>query len=161
MMLVAHRAKPCRPHLDIHVATVLTSKFVCQCQGAGGRILSSMCRVCLKRPEISDERYGRCEQCAKAGRIALRFRLAADRTGGYTVKAGELSPRGLRQKWRDPMLRFNGRPSVRAHLGLHEVDVITARDRVETVRIASDLGGHEEAVITALRHAVERTDAAW
>ena len=125
------------------------------------RILAAMCRVCLKRPEIPEERYGRCEQCAKAGRIALRFRLASDRSGAYTVKAGELSPRGLRQKWRDPVLRFAGKPSVRQHLGLHEVDVVTARDRVETVRIAPDLAGHEDAVVSALREAVDRTDAAW
>ena len=48
-----------------------------------------MCRVCMKRPEIPDERYGRCEQCAKAGRNAFRFRLFPARGGvGFTVKAG-------------------------------------------------------------------------
>ena len=50
-----------------------------------------MCRVCNKRPEIPDERYGRCEQCAKAGRNAFRFRLFPARSGaGLAVKAGEL-----------------------------------------------------------------------
>lgn len=120
-----------------------------------------VCRVCLKRPEIPDERYGRCEQCAKSGRIALRFRLGAGRTGGYVVKAGELSPHALRQKWREPVQRFNGRPAVRQHLGLHEVELVTARDRIESVRIAADLRGHETEVARALREAAERTDASW
>jgi hypothetical protein len=120
-----------------------------------------MCRVCLKRPEIPDERYGRCEQCAKGGRIAFRLRLGPDRAGGYVVKAGELSPRALRQKWRQSILSFSGRPSVRPHLGLHEVELVTAKERVETVRIAPDLGGHEQEVTAALRDAAERSDASW
>ena len=91
-----------------------------------------VCRVCLKRPEIPDERYGRCEQCVKAGRIAFRFRLFPARGGaGYTVKAGELSPRALRQKWREPLLAFKGQPSTRAHLGLHELEMVTAKERIE------------------------------
>ncbi|MGH7687547.1 MAG: hypothetical protein ACREN2_12135 [Candidatus Dormibacteria bacterium] len=120
-----------------------------------------MCRVCLKRPEIPDERYGRCEQCAKAGRIALRFRLGPDRTGGWKVKAGELSPHALRQKWREPLQKFNGKPSVRGHLGLHEVELATAKDRVESIRIAADLADYEPAVIDALRAASDRSDASW
>lgn len=120
-----------------------------------------MCRVCLKRPEIPDERYGRCEQCAKAARIALRFRLAAGRGGGFAVKAGELSPRALRQKWREPLLAFAGRPAVRPHLGLHEIELVTAKDRLESIRMAPDLGGHEGEVVTALREAAERSDAGW
>lgn len=120
-----------------------------------------MCRVCLKRPEIPDERYGRCEQCARAGRIALRFRVAPGRSGGYAVKAGELSPRALRQKWREPLLAFAGRPSVRPHLGLHEVELVTAKDRLESMRMAPDLSGHDADVIAAMREAAERSDAAW
>ena len=120
-----------------------------------------MCRVCLKRPEIPDERYGRCEQCARSGRIALRFRLAALRAGGYIVKAGELSPRALRQKWREPLAAFSGHPSVRPHLGLHEVELVTAKDRLESLRIAPDLAGKEEEVVSAMRDAADRSDASW
>ena len=120
-----------------------------------------MCRVCLKRPEISDERYGRCEQCAKAGRIALRFRLGPGRTGGWAVKAGELSPHALRQKWREPLQKFTGKPAVKGHLGLHEVELVTAKDRIESIRIATDLGGHEAEVTDALRAAAERSDVSW
>lgn len=120
-----------------------------------------MCRVCLKRPEIPDERYGRCEQCAKSGRIAIRFRLAQGRTGGYTVKAGELSPRALRQKWREPILAFGGHPAVRPHLGLHEIELVTAKERLESMRMAPDLGGHEPEVLAALKQAAERSDASW
>ena len=119
-----------------------------------------MCRVCLKRPEIPDERYGRCEQCAKSGRIAFRLRLGPGRAGGYTVKAGELSPHAL-QKWRVPLQSFSGKPSVRQHLGIHEVEMVTAKDRVESVRIAPDLGGHEAEVTAALRDAAERSGASW
>jgi hypothetical protein len=121
-----------------------------------------VCRVCLKRPEIPDERYGRCEQCVKAGRIAFRFRLFPARGGaGYIVKAGELSPRALRQKWREPLLAFKGQPSTRAHLGLHELEMVTAKERIETLRIAPDLAGHDAEVTAALRDAAERTDASW
>ncbi len=120
-----------------------------------------MCRVCLKRPEIPDERYGRCETCAKGGRIAFRFRLAARPAGGYAVKAGELSPRALRQKWREPLLAFSGQPSSRPHLGLHEAELVVAKDRVESIRVAADLAGHSADVVTALRDAAERTDSGW
>ena len=120
-----------------------------------------MCRVCLKRPEISDERYGRCEQCAKSGRIAFRFRLGPGRGGSWVVKAGELSPHALHHKWRRPLEGFAGKPSVRQHLGLHEVELVTAKERLESVRIAPDLGGHEAEVTAALRDAAERTASSW
>ena len=125
-------------------------------------ILGDMCGVCLKRPEIPDERYGRCEQCAKAGRNAFRFRLFPARGGaGLAVKAGELSPHALRQKWRAPLAAYKGHLSTRAQLGLHELEMITAKDRVESLRIAPDLAGRDDEVMAALREAAERTDSAW
>jgi hypothetical protein len=120
-----------------------------------------MCRVCLKRPEIPDERYGRCEVCARSGRVAYRFRLGSRPGGGLSVKAGELSPRALRQKWREPLLAFKGQPAPRPHLGLHEMEILVARDRLESVRIAADLSARAEDAMTALRAASERTDASW
>jgi hypothetical protein len=121
-----------------------------------------MCRVCLKRPEISDERYGRCESCARAGRIAFRFRLGPGRAAAvYAVKAGELSPRALRHRWREPLAAFKGQPSVRPYLGLHEIELITARDRRGSVRRAPDLAGKEADVRAAVREAAERSDASW
>jgi hypothetical protein len=121
-----------------------------------------MCRVCLKRPEIPEERHGRCEQCAKAGRIAYRLRLGPARTPpGLAVKAGELAPRLLRQRFREQLERYGGRPAVRPHLGLHEVELVAARDRLETLRVAADLRDRTEDAVAALRAAAERTDAAW
>ena len=120
-----------------------------------------MCRVCQKRPEIPDERYGRCESCARAGRVAVRLRLAAGRGGGYVVKAGELSPRALRSKLHAQLRTFNGRPAVKPFLQLHEMELVIAKDRLETVRIAPALGGHEDDAMAALRAAAERTEAAW
>jgi hypothetical protein len=121
-----------------------------------------MCRVCLKRPEVPEERYGRCESCAKNGRVAFRFRLATARGGaGLVVRAGELSPRALRQKWREPLSRYSGHAAAKNHLGLHELELVTARDRIESIRIAHDLAPHEEEALAALRQAAERTDAAW
>jgi hypothetical protein len=126
------------------------------------RRLTRVCRVCLKRPEIPDERYGRCESCAKNGRVALRFRLGPRRDGtGLVVRAGELSPHALRQRWREPLAAFTGRPTTRSHLGLHEVELVTARDRLESIRLAPDLGGRGEAALAAMRTAAERSDAAW
>lgn len=119
-----------------------------------------MCRVCLKRPEISDERHGRCEVCVKAGRVALRFRLAA-RGPGLVVKAGELSPRALRQKWREPLLGFSGHLQSKPHLGLHEAELVTMKERLEGIRIAADLQQRDADVVAALRDAAERTDASW
>jgi hypothetical protein len=121
-----------------------------------------MCRVCLKRPEIPDERYGRCESCAKNGRVAFRFRLAPARNGeGLVVRAGELSPRALRQKWREPIAAFSGSPAAKPHLGLHELELVTARDRLESVRLAQDLAPRAADAMVALRNAADRTDAAW
>src|SRR6202162_4099868 len=110
-----------------------------------------VCRVCMKRPEIPDERYGRCEQCAKAGRNAFRFRLFPARGGtGFTVKAGELSPHALRQKWRAPLAAYKGHLSTKTNLGLHELEMITAKERVESLRVAPDLAGHATEVLAAL-----------
>jgi len=121
-----------------------------------------MCRVCLKRPEIPEERHGRCEQCARAGRVAYRLRLGPSRTGtGYAVKAGELAPRLLRQRFREQLEKYGGQPSVRPHLGLHEIELVAAKDRLETLRIANDLKDHAADAVAALRAASERTDAAW
>jgi hypothetical protein len=121
-----------------------------------------VCRVCLKRPEIPDERYGRCEGCAKNGRIALRFRLGPRRDGtGLVVRAGELSPRALRQKWREPLAAFTGHPAAKQHLGLHELEMVTARDRLESIRLAPDLSPRDQEALAALRAAAERSDAAW
>jgi hypothetical protein len=121
-----------------------------------------MCRVCLKRPEIPDERYGRCEACARGGRIAFRFRLGPTRDGaGVVVKAGELSPRALRQKWREPLAAFTGHGSSRPHLGLHEIEMVVAKDRIESIRMAPDVMGRSDDALEALRQAAERTDAAW
>lgn len=121
-----------------------------------------MCRVCLKRPQVAEEPHGRCEACAKAGRNVFRFRLGPGRSGmGLVVKAGELSPRALRQKWREPLQRFLGHPAARAHLGLHELEMVTTRDRLETIRVAANLAGQATAAVEALRAAAERTDATW
>jgi hypothetical protein len=121
-----------------------------------------MCRVCLRRPEIPDERYGRCEACARSGRIAYRFRLGPGRGGaGLVVRAGELSPRALREKLRTQLAGYAGKPGVRPHLGLHEVEVVVAKDRLESIRLAADLRDRAEDAITALRGAAERTEAAW
>lgn len=126
------------------------------------RRLGGVCRVCLKRPEIPDERYGRCESCAKTGRVAVRFRLGQTRDGtGLVVRAGELSPRALRQKWREPLTAFTGRPVARPHLGLHEIELVTARDRLESVRLAPDVAPRADEAMAALRAAAERTDSAW
>ncbi len=115
----------------------------------------------MKRPEIPEERYGRCEQCAKAGRNAFRFRLFPARSGGFTVKAGELSPHALRQRWRAPLAAYGGHLTTRTNLGLHELEMVTAKERVESLRIAPDLAGHDAEVLAALQDAAERTDTAW
>lgn len=120
-----------------------------------------MCRVCQKRPEIPEERHGRCESCARAGRVAVRLRLAAGRSGGYVVKAGELSPRALRGKLHGQLATFSGRPAVKSFLQLHDMELVLAKDRLESVRIAPALAGHEDHAMAALRAAAERTEAAW
>lgn len=124
--------------------------------------LAAMCRVCLKRPEVPEERYGRCESCARNGRVAFRFRLGPARGGsGLVVRAGELSPRALRQRWHEPLAGYHGAPGARPHLGLHEVELVTARDRLESIRIAPDLAPRADEAMAALRAAAERTEAAW
>ncbi len=95
------------------------------------------------------------------GRIAFRFRLGSRPGGGYVVKAGELSPHALRQKWREALGSFKGHASVRPHLGLHEMELVVAKDRVESVRAAPDLSAHTEEAMNALREAAERTDTGW
>ena len=120
-----------------------------------------MCRVCNKRPEVPGERYGRCEACAKAGRIAYRLRLGVRPAGGLVVRAGELSPRALRQKLHTQLAGFTGHPSTRPHLTLHDVEVVLARDRLESIRVAPGLAGRNADVLAALSAAAERTDAAW
>ena len=120
-----------------------------------------MCRICNKRPEVPGERYGRCEACAKAGRIAYRLRLAARPNGSLVVRAGELSPRALRQKLHAQLAAFSGHPSSKAHLTLHDVEVVLAKDRLESIRVAPALAGRDADVLAALSAAAERTDAAW
>ncbi|MGA8016130.1 MAG: hypothetical protein WCB85_09460 [Candidatus Dormiibacterota bacterium] len=118
--------------------------------------------MCQKRPEIPDEPHGRCEACVKAGRMALRFRLAPGPGGsGLRVKAGETSPRALRQRWLAQLRAYGADPAVRPHLGLHEVEMVVARDKLEAVRVARDLGPQAAAALQALREAAERTDASW
>ena len=132
--------------------------------GAGPDLPRSdaMCRVCQKRPEIPDERSGRCEACVKAGRMALRFRLAPGPGGaGLRVKAGEISPRALRQKWLSQLQAYGSQPQPRPHLGLHEAELVVAKDHLETIRVAADLAGQVPAVLEALRQAAARTDASW
>jgi hypothetical protein len=125
-------------------------------------ILGAMCRVCLKRPEIPDERYGRCESCAKGGRIAFRFRVGPGRGDAkYSIKAGELSPHALHTKWRDKLQAYKNTPSAKPHLGLHELEMVVAKDRLETIRIANDLAPDPDAVVAALRDAAERTETGW
>ena len=121
-----------------------------------------MCRVCLKRPEVPDERYGRCESCAKNGRIVYRFRVATDREGAIRmIKTGEISPHALHQKWRTQLAEYKNTPPTKPHLGLHEIEMVVAKDRLETIRIEPNLAGKETEVIEALRAAAERSDIAW
>jgi hypothetical protein len=120
-----------------------------------------MCRVCNKRPEVPGERYDRCEACAKAGRIVYRFRLGVRPAGSLVVRAGELSPRALRQKLHTQLGGFAGHPSTKPHLTLHDVEVVLAKDRLESIRVAPSLAGRDADVLAALSAAAERTDAAW
>ena len=125
-------------------------------------MLLCMCRVCLKRPEIPDERYGRCEACARNQRIALRFRVGPGRDGrSILVKAGELSPKALHDKWHEQLAKFTNQMQAKPHLGLHELELVVAKDRIEGIRIAPNLASRSDDVLSALRAASERTDAAW
>jgi len=72
-----------------------------------------------------------------------------------------MSPRALRSRLHEQMATYGGQPSTKPHLGLHEVELILAKDRLETVRVAPDLRERSADVIAALRAAAERTDAAW
>ena len=130
-----------------------------RCKGVAS---PGMCRVCQKRPEIPDERYGRCEACVRAGRIPFHFRLAPAPGGaGLRVKAGETSPRALHQKWQSQLQAYTAQPATRPQLGLHELEMVVAKDRIETIRLAQDLAGQAAAAIQALRQAAERSDASW
>ena len=94
--------------------------------------------------------------------MPVRFRLGPARGGaGLTVRAGELSPRAMRSKVHDQLAKFGGQLSVKTHLGLHEVELILAKDRLETVRVAPDLKERTADTMDALRAASERTEAAW
>jgi hypothetical protein len=44
---------------------------------------------------------------------------------------------------------------------LHEIELVTARDKLESVRVAQDLGARADEALAALRTAAERTDATW
>ncbi len=121
-----------------------------------------MCRVCLKRPEIPDERYGRCEACAKNQRIALRFRVGPGRDGkGIHVKAGELSPKALHDKWLTQLGQYTNQPQVKPHLGLHEIEMVVAKEKLESIRVAPNLADHGPAVVAALQEAAARSEASW
>jgi hypothetical protein len=39
--------------------------------------------------------------------------------------------------------------------------MVTAKERVESLRVAPDLAGHDTEVLAALHDAAERTDTAW
>ena len=121
-----------------------------------------MCRVCLKRPEIPDERYGRCEACARNQRIALKFRIGPTRDGrGIKVKAGELSPHALHQKWSRQLGEFTNQPTVKNHLGLHELELVVAKEKIESIRIAPNLSERSDEVMVVLREAAQRSDTSW
>lgn len=120
-----------------------------------------MCRVCHKRPEIPDERFGRCEACVKAKRQAFRFRAVTRRDDSIVIKAGELSPHALGQHWRTALKTHTATPSAKPHLGLHEIEMVVAKDRLESVRVAPDLADRADAVLAALRDASLRSDTSW
>jgi hypothetical protein len=116
------------------------------------------CRVCLKRPEIPDDRFDRCEPCAKAGRAVYKFRLGPLQ-GKFAIKAGELSPHGFHEKLAKPLTAFTGNPSVKPHLLLHEVELVLAKDKLEVVRISKDL--ETQPVMEVLRASMGRNENAW
>lgn len=121
-----------------------------------------LCRVCLKRPEIPDESHGRCDVCVGAHRQAFKFRLGLDPTGhSLMVKSGELSPRALKQKWHGPLAAFAGKPSAKSHLGLHEIEMIVTKDKIDTIRMSADLENRSEDILPLLRAASDRADASW
>jgi hypothetical protein len=67
----------------------------------------------------------------------------------------------LHHKWRDALAKYSNTPPVKPHLGLHELEMVVAKDRLETIRLAPNLAGHETEVVEALRTAAERSDTAW
>ena len=116
--------------------------------------------MCLKRPEVPDEPHGRCEACAKAGRRAYQFRLRPSATG-FQISAGELSPRALRAHVGQALSEFTSRPTVKQHLVATQCELVVAKTRVESVRIAPGLASRADEVISALRAGAQRTDPAW
>ena len=119
-----------------------------------------MCRVCLKRPEIPDERYGRCEACAKAGRIPIRLQIRT-LPAPWRVRAGELSPRALKDRAGAALAAFPGRPAAKAHLVHNECELILVGSRVEQIRAAPALAKAPDQLLAALREAATRSDASW
>ncbi len=119
-----------------------------------------MCRVCLKRPEIPEERYGRCEACAKAQRIPYRFQIRT-LPEPWRVRAGELSPRALRDKAGAALAQFTGHPSPKPHLVHNQCELILVGTRLEQVRVAPALAKFPDRLMTALREAAARSDASW
>lgn len=119
-----------------------------------------MCRVCLRRPEVPGEPFGRCEACTKAGRRVYQFRLrlAAE---GFAVAAGELSPRALREHAGAALRDYSGRPAGKPHLGANNCELVLAGKRLESIRVAPALVPQGQLVVEALRRAGERTDPAW
>lgn len=93
--------------------------------------------------------------------MAYRFRLGVRPSGSLVVRAGELSPRALRQKLHSQLTGFSGKPSPKPHLTLHDVEVVLAKDRLESIRVAPALAGKDTEVVDALRAAAERTEASW
>ena len=95
-------------------------------------------------------------------RLAIIIWVGPTRSGdGLTVRAGELSPRALRQKWREKLASFSAHPAARPQLGLHELEMVIVKERLETIRVAQDLAPRADEALAALRTAAERTDASW
>lgn len=116
--------------------------------------------MCLKRPEIPDEPHGRCEACARAGRRAYQFRLRPS-SSGFQISAGELSPRALREHVGQALAGFAAKPAVKQHLVATQCELVVAKSRVESVRIAPGLASRADEVLSALRAGAQRTDPAW
>lgn len=94
--------------------------------------------------------------------MALRFRAAAYKDGsGFVIKAGELSPHALNQRWRTQLESYSGSVAAKPHLELHEIEMVVAKDRLETVRVAPDLAARGAEVLAALRDAAQRSDVSW
>ena len=122
--------------------------------------LVPMCRVCLKRPEVPGDPFGRCEACARAGRRVYQFRLRAG-ASGWAIAAGELSPRALRDRALSGLAGLSTRPAAKGHLNGNTCELVMAGPRVESVRVSPALAAHGDEVVAALRAGASRTDAAW